>query len=127
MTYALPYARLKAKRVEHRAWRYLWPVTVFLLASVSYLPALNAGFIWDDPDFVTENVCLRSVHGLWQIWFEPANPVAPRQYYPLVFTTLWAEYQFVGTEPFLYHFNNVLLHAVGCTLFWFALRQLRVP
>ena len=102
MTYPLTYGsaetrrRRRPKAVEHPAWPYVWPVAVFLLASVSYIPAFNAGFIWDDPDFVTDNVTLRSPEGLWQIWFQPTRSTSPRQYYPLVFTTLWIEYQFVG-------------------------------
>src|ERR1700761_3455557 len=59
------------------------------LVWVAYLPALKAGFIWDDPDYVTDNVTLYDLHGLRQIWFEPS---ASPQYYPLTLSSFWLEY-----------------------------------
>ena len=43
-------------------------------------------------------------------------PTSLPQWYPLVHTTFWIEYHFVGVEPFLYHFDNVLLHAMSSVL-----------
>src|SRR5262245_801928 len=42
-----------------------------LLTLVAYLPALGAGFVWDDDFFVTRNGALRTVQGLRTIWFHP--------------------------------------------------------
>jgi hypothetical protein len=42
-----------------------------LLTFVSYGPALTAGFIWDDDDYVENNSTLRSWDGLRRIWTEP--------------------------------------------------------
>ena len=42
-------------------------IAVFL----AYLPAMRAGFIWDDDDYVTQNQTLRTADGLRQIWLDP--------------------------------------------------------
>ncbi len=83
-----------------------------LLAAVvvSLLPALTAGFIWNDHTYVTENPTLDGLSGLRRIWTEP---LANEQYYPLVFTTYWIEKRLWGLDPFGYHLVNVLLHAGG--------------
>src|SRR5712664_3460940 len=59
---------------------------IVLLTLVAYLPALRAGYIWDDDEFVTDNLTLRSLAGLRRIWAEPG---ATWQYYPLVHTSFW--------------------------------------
>jgi tetratricopeptide (TPR) repeat protein len=91
---------------------------------IAYIPALEADFIWDDDAYVSNNTTLRSGDGLRRIWFELG---ATPQYYPLVFTTFWAEYQIWETEPTGYHLINVLLHALSAVLLWRVLRALGVP
>ncbi|MCX7013315.1 MAG: hypothetical protein NTW86_12305 [Candidatus Sumerlaeota bacterium] len=41
-----------------------------LAVLIAYMPALYAGFVWDD-DAVTENPLLQSPGGLWTIWSRP--------------------------------------------------------
>src|SRR5260370_39421585 len=82
------------------------PLILVLLALVAYAPALTAGFVWDDDEYVTENQSLRTAEGLWRIWTEPT---ATPQFYPLTFSTFWVEYQFSDDSPFVYHLTNVLL------------------
>lgn len=98
-------------------------VLVFIVLIV-YLPALDAGFIWDDDDYVTDNMTLRSVDGLRAMWTEKG---AIPQYYPLTHTTFWLEYQCWGLNPVGYHAVNILLHALGCILLWRCLGLLGVP
>lgn len=97
---------------------------LFVLVVASYLPALRAGFIWDDDDYVTNNVALRSLDGLKRIWLEIG---ATDQYYPLVFTTFWLEHQLWGNRPFGYHLNNLLLHIAAAFMFFLILRRLQIP
>src|SRR5688500_15867920 len=99
--------------------------TVVLLTLVAYIPALRAGYIWDDPQYVLENLTLRSPRGLAQIWLVPT---ATPQYYPLVHTTFWVEYQLWGPDrPAGFHLLNVLLHAANALLVWRVLRRLGLP
>lgn len=93
-------------------------------AILAYLSALNAGFIWDDPEYLTENpLVLGGLSGLGRIWI----PFETVQYYPLVFSTFWAEHALWGLAPFGYHLVNVLLHAGSALLVWRILRRLDVP
>lgn len=98
---------------------------VLLVATfAAYWPSLSAGFIWDDDDYVTNNVAIRSSSGLVSIWTKPGTTV---QYYPMVFTTFWLEYRMWNLNPAGYHATNILLHALCALLFSLVLRQLGVP
>ena len=97
---------------------------ILVLATViAYVPALRAGFIWDDDDYVTENTLLHDAQGLGRIWIPRETP----QYYPLVFTTFWIEYQLWELRPFGYHAVNVALHAMTAVLLWRLGRRLELP
>lgn len=87
-------------------------IAVVALTVASYGPAITAGFIWDDDDYVTENPLLHDADGLRRIWTTTETP----QYYPLVFTTFWAEYHLWGNNPAGYHLVNILLHALNAFL-----------
>jgi hypothetical protein len=82
------------------------------------------GFVWDDDLRVTENATLRSLDGLRRIWLEVG---ANKQYYPLVFSSFWVEYQLWGANPVGYHLVNLALHAAASVLFWRVLLALGVP
>lgn len=99
-------------------------LAILVLALLAYWPALQAGFIWDDDDYVQKNAALRSVDGLVRIW---CNPGVTFQYYPLVFTTFWVEYHAWELAPMGYHLVNVLLHLSGAFLLWRVLIVLRLP
>lgn len=95
-----------------------------LATLAAYLPALGAGYIWDDDYYVTNDANLRTLQGLRDIWLKPS---ASPQYYPLVFTGFWIEYHCWRLTPFGYHFFNVVLHALSALLLWRLLRALQVP
>lgn len=95
-----------------------------VLTLLAHSPALQAGWIWDDDDYVTENPTLRTADGLGRIWFEPG---AIPQYYPLVHTTYWLEYRLWGLRPMGFHLVNVLLHFGVSLLLLRVLRLLEVP
>jgi tetratricopeptide (TPR) repeat protein len=108
---------------EFRKTVWLGGALIVLLTLVAYLPAMHGGFIWNDDSYVTENHTLRSLTGLGKIW---TRPEATEQYYPLVFTSFWAEYHLCKLQPFGYHFVNILLHALNAVLLWRVLRRLEV-
>lgn len=102
-------------------------VSAFLLAAAcfaAYFPAFDAGYIWDDDNYVTENYTLRTLDGLRDIWLKPA---ATPQYYPLVHMTFWLEYQVWELNPTGYHATNVCLHLLNALLLLHILRLLGVP
>src|SRR5262245_24322693 len=86
---------------------FLCASALILLTLLAYLPALRAGFIWDDDAYVTENPTLTTASGLAMIWLDPR---ATPQYYPLVHSSFWIEYHLWGLKPVGYHVTNVLLH-----------------
>ncbi len=90
---------------------------------VAYLPALRAGFVWNDDTYLTNNRTLDGGAGLRAIW---ADPRANEQYYPLVFSSFWVEKRLWGLRPLGYHLVNVLLHAASALLLWRLLRRLAV-
>ena len=105
-----------------------WPAgwvcaLIFLLVLLAYLPALSGGFIWDDAGHVTR-ADLRSWAGLGRIWFEFG---ATQQFYPVLHSAFWIEYQLWGGSTLCYHLLNVLLHASAACLFGVLLRRLAVP
>ena len=95
-----------------------------MLVLASYWPVLDAGFIWDDDAYVSENSTLRDGEGLHRIWFEAR---ATPQYYPLVHTSYWLEHAAWGLDPTGYHLDNVLLHFLCAWLVWRILVSLGVP
>jgi tetratricopeptide (TPR) repeat protein len=98
-------------------------LAVLLVAAtvLAYAPALRAGFVWDDNDYVTENPLLWEPDGLRRIWF---SMDAPSQYFPLTYTSFRVEYALWRLEPAGYHAVNVLLHAANALLVWLLLWRL---
>ena len=97
-----------------------------LLVAVSYLPALEAGFVWDDLIFV-EEAAVHDWSGLWSIWFSPAEIEREGHYWPIVYTSFWLEHKLWGLAPLGYHAVNLALHLVNVLLAWRLLQRLAVP
>lgn len=122
-----PAGRPQSEQSYHPDGRWLLAAGVgliVLMTLAAYSPAMHGEFLWDDDANVTNNMTLRSLHGLSEIWL---NPRANQQYYPLTHTSFWIQYQLWELRPFGYHVVNVLLHALAAILLWFALRRLSVP
>ena len=109
---------------SHPGRRLLPALALLALVLVAYWSVSWAGFIWDDDDYVVENATLRDPSGLLRIWTDPA---ATPQYYPLVHTTFWIEYQLWGLRPTGYHLTNVLLHGLNAILVWRIFVLLGIP
>jgi len=80
----------------------LWPVTGNQLTS------------WDDKGYVTNNPLIRELswQGIRAIFSTPVMG----NYHPLTMLTYALEYGVVELHPFLYHFDNLLLHIVATLL-----------
>jgi len=95
-----------------------------ILTFAAYIPALGAGFVWDDDMYVTQNRLLVDSDGLYRIWFTTDSP---SQYFPMVFTVLRLEYKLWGLNPAGYHVVNIGLHTANAVLLWMILRALALP
>ncbi len=104
--------------------RFLLSLALVAAVVAAYLPALEAGFVWNDDTYLTENRTLDGANGLRLIWTEPK---ANEQYYPMVFTSFWVEKRLWSLHPFGYHLVNVLLHAGSALLLWWLLARLGLP
>ncbi len=118
-------------------WMLLCGAALVVMTIIAYLPAIGAGYIWDDDSYLTENALVQSPDGLgpiWQLKFvdspDSALPVpVPNtpQYYPLVFSSFWVEHKLWGIEDASgYHLVNILLHGFNALLVWLVFRQLGV-
>ena len=99
---------------------------IALLVAVSYFPALQGGFVWDDAIFAEEPV-IHAPDGLRSIWFFPADIENEGHYWPLVYTTFWLEHKLWGLDPVGYHAVNILLHLINSLLVWRLTARLAVP
>ncbi len=112
--------RRKRKRVvwwKQRKVQY-WLAAAIVLTLIAYLPAFFNGFVnWDDPYYVNSNDYIKSLSfsNLKSIFSESVAG----NYHPLTILTLAIEYQLVGLKPFLYHFNNILLHLLNTGLVFY--------
>ena len=95
------------------------PLALALAAVLVYARTFAAGYIWDDDFYVYNNATLKTLGGIYDIWF---RPLSIPQYYPLVHTTYWLEYRLWGDHPAGYHVVNVFLHAANAVLLWLVLR-----
>jgi protein O-mannosyl-transferase len=103
---------------------WLWGLLLAVATVLVYQKAWQAGFIWDDDLYVTQNDLLTTADGLRRIWFSLDSP---SQYFPLTYTSFRLEYALWGLHPAGYHWVNILLHAVNALLVWRLLQALRVP
>ncbi len=101
-------------------------LAIALLVAVSYFPALQGGFVWDDVIFSEEPV-VHAPDGLRSIWLSPADIRNEGHYWPLVYTSFWLEHKVWGLNPIGYHAVNILLHLVNCLLLWRLLDRLAIP
>lgn len=96
---------------------------IVLITLVVYIPAMRAGFVWDDDLFLTNNPLIKADDGLYRFWFTTEPP----DYFPLVSTSLWFEWRLWGMDATGYHVVNIALHAISSMLIWLVLRRLKIP
>lgn len=96
---------------------------ILVLTLLIYIPAITAGFIWDDDKFLTENPLIKASNGLYRFWFTTEAP----DYFPLTSTSLWIEWRLWGMNASGYHVVNIFLHIVSSLLTWLVLERLKIP
>jgi len=96
---------------------------ILALTLAAYLPAMGAGYIWDDDDFLTQNALIKAPDGLYRFWFT----TEAYDYFPLTSTMLWFEWRIWGDRPAGYHVVNIILHGLAAVVLWRVLRRLGIP
>lgn len=94
---------------------------------VSYLPAMDGGFVWDDNSYVIQDDRLETLAGLGRIWTQVVGDEYLHQFYPMTTTGFWVQHKLWGKNATGYHVVNVLLHAANALLLWRLLQMLQLP
>ena len=62
-------------RDRRGTWLTLLGAGVIVLATlIAYIPAIRAGFVWDDNVYLTHNPLITAPDGLRRIWFSLDSP-----------------------------------------------------
>jgi hypothetical protein len=96
---------------------------IAVLAIVVNVPAMKAGWIWDDDSFLHNNPIIKAPDGLRRFWFT----TQAEDYFPLTYSMLWMEWRLWEGRPPPFHVVNILLHAAAAVLLWRVLKRLNVP
>ncbi len=119
-----PRRKAAHARTRFKVWRPGAQAAAIVVAVVLvYLPALHAGFVWDDELLITGNPLLRNFAGLAEIW----SGGRTADYFPITNTVFWIEHHLFGDNAAGYHAVNILLQAADAVLVWLVLRRLKVP
>src|SRR6185312_16691643 len=96
---------------------------LFIALIIAYFPALTGAQVWDDAGHITP-AKLRSLEGLYRIWFQFG---ASQQYYPLLHSAFWVEHRIWGDWVVGYHVITLLFHAIAAYLIVAIMRRLSLP
>lgn len=96
---------------------------LLVLVAISFSPILQNSFVeWDDYDYIVQNPKIRdlSLVNLVTIFtsYHSGN------YHPLTSLSNALEYSFLGSDPFFFHLNNLVLHLLNVGLVFFFCRRL---
>ena len=82
---------------------------------IAFFPSLkNSMDIWDDIYFIANNPFIKTIS-----WANINIPCLGN-YQPLTMLSYSLEYHFFGTNPFLFHLDNIIIHLLNTSLlFWF--------
>jgi tetratricopeptide (TPR) repeat protein len=94
-----------------------------LVTLAAYFPVWHGGMLWDDDAHLTR-ASLRSLSGLWRIWFDLG---ATQQFYPVAHSAFWVMHRLWGDSTLGYHLVNIVLHACSAWLVFLILRRLAIP
>ncbi|HXE64526.1 MAG TPA: tetratricopeptide repeat protein [Bryobacteraceae bacterium] len=96
---------------------------LFIALIIAYFPALTGAQVWDDAGHITP-AKLRSLEGLYRIWFQFG---ASQQYYPLLHSAFWVEHRIWGDWVVGYHVITLVFHAIAAYLIVAIMRRLSLP
>jgi protein O-mannosyl-transferase len=108
---------------QRSGWQWQGAVLLVVACLIVYLPAMRAGFVWDDDLLVTANPLVLDPAGLHHIWFGSDAP----DYAPITYSAFWLEWRLWANNPAGYHLVNIFLHAASVVLIWRVLLRLKIP
>ncbi len=98
-------------------------LAILVLTILIYSNSVNNGFIYfDDPELVIDNVTIRqiSVENLVHYFTTPVQFT----YLPMGLISYAIDYQIGKLDPFIYHFNSLLIHLLTVVLIFFVFLSL---
>lgn len=90
---------------------------IVAIAIIVFSPCLTGEFLsWDDYNYIRDNPLIRvfSLDNIIHVF--NYKTIVVGNYHPLTILSYMIEYQIAGLNPFLYHFNNLLLHLFNIVL-----------
>lgn len=106
-----------------RKLHYIIMAVIALVVFLFYKNGLdNLLTNWDDPGYVKDNALIKnlSADGLKNIF----STAIMGNYHPLTILSYAIEYSYVRLDPWLYHFDSVLLHAIVTLLTYVFVQKL---
>jgi protein O-mannosyl-transferase len=104
-------------------WRIVAPLAAAAAAFLIYVPTLSHLFLnWDDTTYVVNNPWIRgwSIDTLIHVFTKPYFS----NFLPLHLVSYMVDYSLWGLNPFGYHLQSVLLHALNTALAFVVVRRL---
>ncbi len=106
---------------------FLPPFFLILIGLIVYSNTLKNTLFWDDDDNIVNNVYIKSFRYLPQIFL--SNQIEgvgqkSNQYRPLLLLSYSLEYHVFGINPFIYHFDNMMLHIINSILIFYLVQDL---
>src|SRR5713226_3779491 len=102
--------------MDLRLLRWLLPISIVILTSAVFWPALKNGFVWDDMDLLLRNPYYRGLGWTQITWMFTTFHMG--HYMPLSWATFGLDYLLWGMDPFGYHLTNLALHCANAVLFF---------
>jgi len=103
--------------MDLRLLRWLLPISIVILTSAVFWPALKNGFVWDDMDLLLRNPYYRGLGWTQITWMFTTFHMG--HYMPLSWATFGLDYLLWGMDPFGYHLTNLALHCANAVVFYF--------
>jgi len=108
---------IKPKRTQYNPLYVMAGLVV--ITFVVFLPSLSNDFVnWDDPSYILNNARIQSftISNIIQMFNPFPKSYLVSNYHPLTEFSLAIDHLFAGRSPKVYHFTNILIHAVNTVL-----------
>lgn len=103
----------------------IYVCTIFLIACitfVTYLPALQNGFVWDDDLYVLENQNIQTIDLRFLKWSFTSTVAS--LWHPLTIISFALDYNVWRLNPWGYHLTNIVVHTLNTILVFILTVQL---